>query len=162
MKTKILFLYLFALVASITILWAGAPITTTANSPYTFSGFFKDNENLGTEYTIEKLDADLSIEARYSLDVFSADLSSPVPVRLYNSRDKGYAIKMNSATSYTGNAVNSGNGTYGENEIWYLVGNAESFKMYSRTAGTDLAVTLAGTGGGSAATLTTTAPIYVL
>ena len=131
-------------------------LTATANSPYTFLGFFNGEENLGTEYTIETLDADLSIEARYSLDVFSADLSNPVPVRLYNSRDKGYAIKMNSATSYTGNAVNSGNGTYGENEIWYLVGNTESFKMYSRTAGTDLAVTLAGTGSGSAATLTTT------
>ena len=129
-------------------------ITATANSPYTFLGFFNGEENLGKEYKIETLDADLSIEARYSLDVFSANLSNPVPVRLYNSRDKGYAIKMNTATSYTSNAVNSGNGTYGENEIWYLVGSAESFKMYSRTAGTDLAVTLAGTGRGSAATLT--------
>ncbi len=132
------------------------PITlkATANSPYTFLGFFNGEENLGNEYTIETLDTDLSIEARYSLDVFSADLSNPVPVRLYNSRDKGYAIKMNTAASYTGNAVNSGNGTYGENEIWYLVGTSESFKMYCRTAGADLAVTLAGTGSGSAATLT--------
>ncbi len=130
-------------------------LTATANSPYTFLGFFNGSTNLGKEYTINSLEeASIEIEARYSLDVFSADLSNPVPVRLYNSRDKGYAIKMNSATSYTGNAVNSGNSTYGENEIWYLVGNAESFKMYSRTAGTGLALTLAGTGAGSAATLT--------
>ena len=131
-------------------------LTATANSPYTFLGFFNGEENLGNEYTIETLDADLSIEARYSLDVFSTSLSNPVPVRVYGNRDKGYAIKMNAAASYSGNAINSGTSTYGENEIWYLVGTAESFKMYSRTAGTDLAITLAGTTSGSAATLTTT------
>ena len=131
--------------------------TVETGNPYTFVGFFNGEENLGTEYTVESIEeASVAIEARFTLDIFSTDLSNPVPVRLYNSRDKDYAIKMNSATSYTGNAVNSGNGTYGENEIWYLAGNAESFKMYSRTAGTDLAVTLAGTTSGSAATLTTT------
>ena len=130
-------------------------ITATANSPYTFEGFFKGEENLGKEYTIEALDANLSIEARYNLNIFSASLSNPVPVRVYNSRDKGYSIKMNAAASYTGNAVNSGNSVYGENEIWYLVGTSESFKMYSRTAGAALAVALASTGSGSAATLTT-------
>lgn len=129
-------------------------LTATANNPYTFLGFYSDDTNLGTEYEITSLEGNVSIEARYGLDIFSADLNNLVPICVYNNRDKGYAIKMNAADSYSGKAVNSGSSTYGENEIWYLVGTAESFKMYSRTAGTSLAVTLAGTAGGSAATLT--------
>ncbi|MBE6308225.1 MAG: hypothetical protein E7087_02805 [Bacteroidales bacterium] len=129
-------------------------LTATANNPYTFVGFFNGEENLGTEYTVNTLDESISIEARYSLDIFSPSLASPIPVAIYNNRNKGYSIKMNAAASYAGNAVNSGSSIYGENEIWYLVGTAESFKMYSCTAGNALAVTLAGTGSGSAATLT--------
>ena len=131
-------------------------LTATANNPYTFVGFFNGDENLGTEYTVSTLDEDISIEARYSIDIFSSSLENPIPVAIYNNRDKAYAIKMNAAAAYTDNAVNSGSSAYGENEIWYLVGTPESFKMYSRTAGNTLAVTLAGTGSGSAATLTAT------
>ncbi|MBQ8271120.1 MAG: glycoside hydrolase N-terminal domain-containing protein [Bacteroidaceae bacterium] len=131
-------------------------LTATANNPYTFVGFFNGDENLGTEYTVSTLDENISIEARYSIDIFSSSLENPIPVAIYNNRDKAYSIKMNAASSYTGNAINSGSSIYGENEIWYLVGTPESFKMYSRTAGNTLAVTLAGTGSGSVATLTTT------
>lgn len=137
-------------------------LTATANNPYTFLGFYSDDTNLGTEYEITSLEGNVSIEARYGLDIFSADLNNLVPIRVYNNRDKGYAIKMNAADSYSGKAVNSGSSTYGENEIWYLVGTAESFKMYSRTAGTSFAVTLAGTAGGSAATLTDTGTDFCL
>ena len=86
--------------------------------------------------------------------IFSTSLDNPVPVRVYNKRDQGYTIKINYADNYTGKAVNSGTGSYEENEIWYLVGTAESFKMYNRTAGQALALTLSGTETGAAATLT--------
>lgn len=88
----------------------------------------------------------------------STDIADLIPVRIsnYAHASKGYAIKMNLADNYAGNAVNSGNGSYEENEIWYLVGNASSFKMYSHTVGTSLALTLNGTDAGSAATLTAT------
>ncbi len=132
-----------------------ATFTVETGNPYTFVGFFNGEENLGTEYTVESIEeASVAIEARFTLDIFSTSLNSPVPVRIYNNRDNSYSVKMNAAASYSGNAINSGTGTYGENEIWYLVGTAESFKMYSRTAGTGLALTLAGTTSGSAATLT--------
>ncbi len=130
-------------------------IAATASNPYKFEGFFKGEENLGKEYTVSTLEESVEIEARFTLDIFSPDLQNPVPVRINNNRNQAYAIKMNAADSYTGNAVNSGTGSYGENEIWYLVGTAESFKMYSRTAGTNLAVKLAGTNSGDAATLAT-------
>ena len=89
-------------------------------------------------------------------DIFSASTAAAdlVPVQLTNHRSKGYAIKMNTSVDYTGKSVNSGSCSYLENELWYLVGTAESFKMYSHTAGTALAVTLAADGPGAAATLT--------
>ena len=89
-------------------------------------------------------------------EIFSASTNSDdlVPVQIYNHRSKGYAIRMNTATDYAGKAVNSGSCGYLENEMWYLVGTAESFKMYSHTAGMDLALTLTGDGAGAAATLT--------
>ena len=98
-----------------------------------------------------------NISAQESSDtdaIFSTSLDNPVPVRVYNKRDQGYTIKINYADNYTGKAVNSGTGSYEENEIWYLVGTAESFKMYNRTAGQALALTLSGTETGAAATLT--------
>ena len=86
----------------------------------------------------------------------SANATDLVPVRIsnYANGSKGYAIKVNCSDNYAGKAVNSGNGSYEENEIWYLVGDASSFKMHSHTAGSSLAVTLSGTSEGAAATLT--------
>ena len=123
------------------------PVTLTAeaNNPYKFVGFFVGNEDKGTSVTINSLEAATAYEARFALNIFSASTAEEdlIPVQVYNNRDKGYSIKMNAADSYAGKAVNSGSCSFGENEIWYLVGTAESFKMYCHTAGTSLAITLA-------------------
>ena len=126
------------------------------NVNYTFGGLFEGEEPVELPASIEELPADRSFTAKFTPAFFSAstDAGARVPVQIYNMRDKGYTICLNNAATYTGNAVNSGTTEYSLNEIWYLVGNAESFKMYSHTAGMDLALTLAGTGGGSAATMT--------
>ena len=89
-------------------------------------------------------------------EIFSASThpNDLIPVQVYNNRSKGYAIKMNPATDYADKAVNSGSCGYLTDEVWYLVGTAESFKMYSHTAGMKLALTLSGTTDGAAATLT--------
>ena len=89
-------------------------------------------------------------------EIFSASTQAEdlVPVQVYNHRSKGYAIKMNPATDYTGKTINSGSCGYLADEVWYLVGTAESFEMYSHTAGMKLALTLSGTTAGAAATLT--------
>ena len=135
------------------------PITLTAeaNNPYKFVGFFVGNENKGETITINSLEASTAYEARFVLDFFSASIAEEdlIPVQIYNNRDKGYGIKMNAADNYDDKAVNSGSCSFAENEIWYLVGTAESFKMYSYTAGTSLALTLASTTQGAAATLST-------
>lgn len=89
-------------------------------------------------------------------DIFSLSTAEDdlVPVQIYNNRDKGYAIKMHATDDYNSKAVNSGDCSYHESEIWYLVGTADSFKMYSHTAGMSLALTLTGDGPDAAALLT--------
>ena len=132
-------------------------LTATANNPYTFLGFFNGEENLGTSYTIADAPSeDFNIEARFALDIFSTSFENGKPVQIYNTSSTSYAIKMNSQSDYSGKAVNSGSIAWGKNETWVLVGDASSFKMYNTIAGGSLALTLAGTGAGSAATLTAT------
>ena len=134
------------------------PLTLTAtpaNDIYKFVGFFNGEENLGTSYTIESApEANIRIEARFALDIFSESFENGKPVQVYNTGNTSYAIKMNSQSDYAGKAVNSGSIAWGKNETWVLVGDASSFKMYNTVAGGSLALTLAGTGQGAAASLT--------
>lgn len=97
-------------------------------------------------------------------EIFSATTAPDdlVPIHIYNNRDKGYTIKMETADTYNGKAINSGSCSYRDNEIWYLVGTAESFKMYSHTAGMSLSLTLTGDSRGAAATLTPEGTILCL
>ena len=94
-----------------------------------------------------------------TLAIFSKSTNAKelIPVRISNNAraNQGYTIKINSADDYTGKSVNSGNGNYEANEIWYFVGDASSFRMYSHTAGTTLALNLSGIEEGSTATLDT-------
>ena len=76
-----------------------------------------------------------------------------IPVLISNNRSKGYAIKINAASEYSGKAINSGSCGYQENEVWYLVGSPEAFKMYNHTAGMNLALSLDGDGPNAVATL---------
>ena len=86
----------------------------------------------------------------FSISTTEGDL---VPVQIYNHRDKGYVVKMNVWDDYNERPVNSGACGYTENEVWYLVGTAESFKMYNHAVGFALALTLSGGESASAATL---------
>ena len=82
-------------------------------------------------------------------DIFSKSFAKGTPVQITNNRDKGFAIKV----SNDGTTVTSGSTAYGEDEIWYLVGNAESFTMHSHKAGKKVALKLGSTASGAAATL---------
>lgn len=82
-------------------------------------------------------------------DIFSKSFSKGTPVQITNNRDKGFAIKV----SNDGTTVTSGSTAYGEDEIWYLVGDASSFRMYSYKAGKKLALKLESSDSGAAATM---------
>ena len=132
-------------------------LTINGNANFALTGV-KEGENTinGNTLEIATLTANRTITASFTPTFFSADAQHLVPVHIYSIRDKNYTICLNEAADYADHAVNSGTTDYTLNEVWYLVGTAESFKMYSYTAGMGLALTLAGTGSGSAATMTAT------
>ena len=148
--------------ATSTMLRDGASVTSatlafvSGNTAYRFDGFYADasfTQLLGATYEIASLTADLTVYAKFTMLIFSASLDELVPVQLYNYRAGNYTIRLNAADDYAGHAINSGVNSFSENDIWYLVGDATSFKMYSRMAGTDLALRLASTGRDAAATM---------
>ncbi len=98
--------------------------------------------------------ASLNVWAEESVDSYFSTSNNLVPVQVRSARDANYVLKINPADNYADHAVNSGTCGYDANELWYLVGVADSFKMYSRVAGSDLALTLNGATEGTAATLT--------
>ena len=85
--------------------------------------------------------------------VFSSSFKKGKPVQITNNRDRGFSIKFNKKNNITGEAVKSGATSYTTEDIWYLVGNAENFKMYSHVAGSKYALKLDGTESGVAATM---------
>ena len=80
-------------------------------------------------------------------NIFSASFKKGIPVQITNNRDKGFAIRLNEGS----NTVNSGGATYTAEEIWYLVGNADGFRLYNHTAGKRKAVKLESNESGAAA-----------
>ena len=95
-----------------------------------------------------------NVWADEKVDAFFSTLDNLVPVQVRSNRNANYVIKMNASADYVGKAVNSGTCGYTANELWYLVGTVDSFKMYSYVAGASLALTLDGVNEGAAATLT--------
>ena len=83
-------------------------------------------------------------------DIFSKTFSKGTPVQITNNRDKGFAIRLGN----DGTTVTSGSTAYGENEVWYLVGEASAFRMYSHKGGKKLALKLENSESGAAATMT--------
>ncbi len=136
-----------------------ATLSVTGSENYKFTGLYDGATSLGETTEIESLDGNLTLTAKLTPSFFSANTAENdlVPVRIRNVRNGEYTLRLNASDNYTGKAVNSGKTAYGENEIWYLVGTEESFKIYNRVAGTGLHMVFAGTGGGSAASMNTTA-----
>ncbi len=136
-----------------------ATLSVAGTENFTFNGLYDGATSLGMTTEIESLDGNLTITAKVTPSFFSASTAAGdlVPVRIRNVRSNKYTLRLNASNDYTGHAVNTGETAYGENEIWYLVGTDESFKIYNRVAGTGLHMVLAGTGGGSAASMNTTA-----
>lgn len=96
-----------------------------------------------------------ALVAQSELAIFSKSTAKKnlVPVRIRNARDKGYTLCLNASDNYAGQHVNSGTSAYGENEIWYLVGTPERFKIYSKVAGKDLNLVVSDTSAGAVASM---------
>lgn len=77
-------------------------------------------------------------------NLFSKSFEKGIPVQITNNRDKGFSIKFNDTENPTGKAVKSGAASYTTEDIWYLVGDANGFKMYSLNTGKKYALKLDG------------------
>ena len=77
---------------------------------------------------------------------FSSSLKKGTPVQITNNRDKGFSIKFGNAEDIVGMPIKSGAASYTTEDIWYLVGNADGFKMYNYNCGKKYALKLNGTG----------------
>lgn len=85
--------------------------------------------------------------------IFSSSFKKGIPVQITNNRDKGYAIRFSNSDSPVGKPVNSGQASYTTEDIWYLIGNAEEFRMYNHNAGKRYALKLEDTSTEAKATL---------
>ena len=131
-------------------------LTIHSNASYNFDGLYEDETEVEFPLEITTLEANRNFTAKFSPAFFSKSTKTEdlVPVRIRNVRNNDYTIRLNTSNNgYTGQAINSGVTAYGENEIWYLVGHEESFKIYHRIAGTGLYIVLEGTGENSAASM---------
>ncbi len=85
--------------------------------------------------------------------IFSESFRNGTPVQITNNRDKGFSIKFINAKDVADSPIGSGTASYTTEDIWYMVGNAEAFKLYNHTSGKKYALKLEGTESGAAATM---------
>ncbi len=123
----------------------------SCNAAYRFEGFYTDAGYQNPITEITSLTKDMTIYAKFSLDIFSA-----------NYGEKLLRIKMYRDNSYSAGVDGTGNGAAGTtqvcnltavSELWYLVGSADAFKLYNKATGSDYALKVSGTSDGSAATM---------
>ncbi len=136
-----------------------APTLTlkTYNKAYKFEGFFTDAAYTTplASPTIETLTPGLTIYAKFTLDVFSANFGDKL-IRLKMFRDASYSAGLKSAANDAAGSTQVCDLT-ASTELWYLVGNADEFKLYNKAVGGDYALHVSGTSNGSAATMTAAA-----
>lgn len=77
---------------------------------------------------------------------FSSSFKKGTPVQITNNRDKGFSIKFGNSEDIVGMPIKSGAASYTTEDIWYLVGNADGFKMYNHNCGKKYALKLNGIG----------------
>ena len=80
-------------------------------------------------------------------EIFSQAFKKGTPVHISNNRDRAFAIKAGDA----GKEVKSGKAAYEADEIWYLVGSADGFRLYNHAMGKKYALRLVGNESGAAA-----------
>ena len=125
---------------------------TGYNAAYVFEGFFQDGILIGNVIDLSKYDTDINVEARFRLDCFSNTYGEKwirLDFAMTNSCCATVQYGTTGETPY--NMTTSSND---DGQLWCMVGNAESFKLYNRKAGETLALTANGSKDGDATFLT--------
>ena len=87
------------------------------------------------------------ISASEAQEFFSTTFKKGTPVHISNNRDRAFSTKAGKP----GKEVKSGTSAYTADEIWYLVGDADGFKMYNHALGKKYALKLESNESGAAA-----------
>lgn len=124
-------------------------------SAYKFAGFYSDaaySNFLGTEVEIASLTADKTIYAKFELDIFSEKFGEK-ELRIKMVRDNSYTARYFAEATDGANGGTRVSDLSIEEELWYLVGNADAVKIYSKSAGESVALNVASASEGAAATM---------
>lgn len=128
-----------------------APNLTVAEdpaSPYEFIGFYKNGKNLGKTIEISSLTTDRTLTAKFNFNIYSTTYGEKW-IRVTWNSNPSYVMGLPASDSYADVApktITSDLGT--ETQLWCFVGTAESFKIYNKAAGKDLALATASTNYG--------------
>ena len=125
----------------------------TYNTAYKFEGFYT-NASYTTPLasaTFETLEQSLTVYAKFTLDAFSANYGDKA-IRLKMFRDASYSAGLKSASNNAAGSTQVCDLT-AATEVWYMVGNANGFKLYNKAVGSGYALKVSGTSDGSAATM---------
>ena len=118
-------------------------------SPYEFIGFYEGNQELGKSVDITSLPANRNITAKFNFNIYSATYGEKW-IRVTWNSNQSYVMGLPVSDSYADVApktITSDLGT--ETQLWCFVGTAESFKIYNKAAGQDLALATASTSYGN-------------
>ena len=125
----------------------------TYNTAYKFEGFYT-NASYTTPLAsaiFETLEQSLTVYAKFTLDAFSANYGDKA-IRLKMFRDASYSAGLKSASNNAAGSTQVCDLT-AATEVWYMVGNANGFKLYNKAVGSGYALKVSGTSDGSAATM---------
>ena len=121
----------------------------SCNPTYKLEGFYSDAAYTQKITEVTELPADMTVYAKFVLDIFSATYGEKW-VRLQNCSNTSYLAATYDAIGKTA-ILNYAD----ENQLWCLVGTAESFVLYNKSTGDKkaLKVTAATYSNGSEATI---------
>ena len=121
------------------------------NEAYRFEGFYADAAYKTPVTEVSELTAGVTVYAKFSFDAFSAKYGDKL-MRLKMFRDASYSAGIKSASASAAGSTQVCDLT-AATELWYLVGDADAFKLYNKSVGSDYALKVSGTGDGAAASM---------
>lgn len=123
------------------------------NEAYSFEGFYSDAAYTTPITEITSLTESMTVYAKFALNPFSTNYGDKL-IRIKMFRDANYSASLKSTSRDAAGTTQICDLT-ATTELWYMVGNADAFKLYNKATGADYALNVNGTGDGAATTMVT-------
>ena len=106
----------------------------SGNAAYRFKGFYLNDENLGTQINVDGLGS-VTLNAIFELNIFSQAYGEKW-IRFGTVEDSNSAARSNGNDTPTHTTLDVGSEAY----LWCFVGTAESYTLYNRALGSEVAL----------------------